>query len=183
MAAIGAVRTGAQRGPGTTLAPVSVTSTGQPRTGVGVAKVVVPKLKDLIQSLASIDTIDSIQLGGIDATNLIKLQSLIDGGRDFTKPTREMELTIARFLGALFAKNPTPSMAQIDSAIEEAIIGIIALRLRTGGGDVKSTFKPLSPEYAAYKRKKYPNSKGIGWATGELAHEWADGGNVRVVRK
>lgn len=148
-----------------------------------MAKPVVPKLDDLIKAIASVDTIQSIQIGGIDDKNLLKLQSLIDGGRDFTKTNREMELTIQRFLKALFASNPTPSMREIDAAIEEAVIGVIALRLRTGGGDVKSSFKPLTPQYAAYKRKKYPNSKGIGWATGELAHEWADGGNVRVVRK
>lgn len=137
----------------------------------------------LIDSLSNLDGIQKIEIGGIDGENLVKLQSLISRGRDFTKPSREMELTIARFLKALFAGNPTPTMREIDATIEEAVIGVIALRLKTGGGDVKSSFKPLTANYQAFKRKKYPNAKGIGWATGELAHEWAESGNVRIVRK
>lgn len=137
----------------------------------------------LIDSVANLDSIERIEIGGIDGENLVKLQSLISRGRDFTKTSREMELTIQRFLKALFAGNPSPTMREIDATIEEAVIGVIALRLRTGGGDVKSSFKPLTAQYQAYKRKKYPNAKGIGWATGELAHEWAEYGNVRIVRK
>lgn len=137
----------------------------------------------LIDSLANLDSIERIEVGGIDGKNLVKLQSLISRGRDFTEANREMELTIQRFLKALFAENPTPSRSEIDTVIEDAVIAVIALRLRTGGGDVKSSFKPLTARYQAWKRKKYPNAKGIGWATGELAHEWAEHGNVRIVRK
>ena len=137
----------------------------------------------LIDSLANLDSIERIEVGGIDGKNLVKLQSLISRGRDFTKANREMELTIQRFLEALFAENSSPSRAQVDTVIEDAVIAVIALRLRTGGGDVKSSFKPLTARYQAWKRKKSPNAKGIGWATGELAHEWAEHGNVRIVRK
>ena len=133
-------------------------------------------LTALIDSLSNLSNIKEIQIGGIDGKNLIKLQSLIDGGRDFTSTKGEMQNTIKRFLKALFQQ------AEIDEVIEDAIIAVIALRLRTGGGDVKGSFRPLTQRYLDFKRKKYPNSKGIGWATGELAHDWAEYGNVRVVR-
>jgi hypothetical protein len=139
------------------------------------------QLDSLLEALSSLDSIEEIQLGGVDTKNLTKLYNLIHTGRDFAETNREMELTVKRFLRALFQEK-IPTQAQIDEVIEDAVIAVIALRLRTGGGDVKSGFKPLSPEYAKYKRKKYPNSKGIGWATGELAHEWAEYGNVRIVR-
>jgi hypothetical protein len=43
-------------------------------------------LTALIDSLSNLSNIKEIQIGGIDGKNLIKLQSLIDGGRDFTSP-------------------------------------------------------------------------------------------------
>lgn len=139
-------------------------------------------LTALIDSLSNLSNIKEIQIGGIDGKNLIKLQSLIDGGRDFTSTKGEMQNTIKRFLKALFQQKKAPTQAEIDEVIEDAIIAVIALRLRTGGGDVKGSFRPLTQRYLDFKRKKYPNSKGIGWATGELAHDWAEYGNVRVVR-
>lgn len=139
-------------------------------------------LKELIRVLSDVSSIKEIQLGGLDQKNLIKLHNLIDTGRDFTDTGGEMQGTIRRFLQTLFDEKPNATRAQIDEAIEAAVIRVIALRLRTGGGDVRSGFKPLSQNYLNWKRKKYPNSKGIGWATGELAHEWAEYGNVRIVR-
>jgi hypothetical protein len=137
----------------------------------------------LIDSLSNLDSIDHIEVGGMDTLNNIKLNVLIDSGRDFALANREMSLVIRRFLKALFAENPTPTMAQIDQVIEDAVIAQIALRLQNGGGDAKSTFTKLSDDYLRRKRRDHPNAKGIGWATGTLAHEWAENGNVRIVRK
>lgn len=158
-------------------------STGDARSGgSAVAKKPDSKQLDaLLKALSDVGSISEIQVGGIDGKNLAKLDNLINSGRDFTDTGGEMQGTIRRFLKALFDEK-IPTQKEIDACIEDAVIAVIALRLRTGGGDVKSSFKPLSPEYAKYKRKKYPNSKGIGWATGELAHDWAEYGNVRVIR-
>lgn len=139
-------------------------------------------IKELLRVLSDVSSIKEIQVGGLDNKNLMKLHNLIDSGRDFTDTGGEMQNTIRRFLAALLQEKPNATRKEIDECIEDAVIRVIALRLRTGGGDVKGGFKPLSTNYARWKRKKYPNAKGIGWATGELAHEWAEYGNVRIVR-
>lgn len=152
-----------------------------PRDGTVTGKPQIKTLEMLLRTLSDVGSIRQIKVTGLDAKNAIKLQRLLATGRDFLKPNREMELTILRFLKALFAQG-VATQAQIDAAIEEAVVKVISLRLRTGGGDVKSSFRPLSADYAKWKRRRYPNAKGIGWATGELAHEFADGASVTIVR-
>lgn len=147
------------------------------------SKLKTDQIDALSEFLADLGNVEEIQIGGLDPKNLAKLDNLISTGRDFTSTQGEMQKTVQRFIKALFVGGKIPTRQQIDDAIEEAIVKVISLRLRTGGGDVKGSFRSLSPDYARWKRKKYPNSKGIGWATGELAHEWAESGNVIVVRR
>ena len=141
------------------------------------------QLDALIKNLASINTIRAIEIHGLSAENEMKFQMLLKRGRDFTIANRELELQITRFLKALFAQGVTATVGQIDEAISEAVEKMIALRLRNGGGDVKGSFTPLTPEYAAWKRKHFPGSPGIGYATGELAREFASRAIAIVLRR
>lgn len=152
-----------------------------PRGGTVTAQSQINSLDGLLKALSSLSSIKRIQIEGLDALNAIKLARLLKTGRDFTKPSHEMELTITRFLRALFARGIV-TQVQIDAAIEEAVLKTITLRLRTGGGDVRSSMRPLTATYAARKRKEHPSARGIGWATGEL-HDAVAEASVRIVRK
>lgn len=151
------------------------------REGTVTQKPKIESLEALLRMLASLDSVKQIIVTGLDPLSAIKLRSLARTGRDFTQPSREMELTIMRFLRALFARGLV-SQAQIDATIEEAVIKVISLRLRSGGGDVKSSFRPLTAAYAARKRREHPNAKGIGWASGDL-HDAVSEASVRIVRR
>ena len=48
---------------------------------------------------------------------------------------------------------------------------------------MKGSVTPLTPEYAAWKRTHFPGSPGIGYATGELAREFASRAIAIVLRR
>lgn len=142
-----------------------------------------PNLDALVKQLASLANVRRVEIRGLSNENAIKLAQLQKRHRDFTIANHEMELQVARFLRALFKSTPLATIQQIDDTIAEAVEKMIGLRLRNGGGDVRGGFRPLSPEYEAWKRKHYPSSPGIGYASGELSKNFDANAVAIVVRR
>lgn len=141
-----------------------------------------PNLDNLLASLSRLRGA-VFEIRGISQLSKIKLATLKRDGRDFIEVTPAMEQQVVRFMRGALSGGARLSINQLLSTVPRAIKTFISLRLRNGGNDVRSRLRPLSRDYAASKRERYPNSPGIGYASGELSRDFDDNAIVVVVSR
>ncbi len=123
------------------------------------------------------------EIRGLSKLSEIKLATLKRDGRDFIQVTPAMEQQVVRFMRGALSGGARLSINQLLSTVPRALKTFISLRLRNGGNDAKGRLRPLNPDYAAYKRRRYPNSPGIGYASGDLARDFDANAVVVVVSR
>lgn len=141
-----------------------------------------PNLDNLLTSLSRLRGA-VFEVRGISELSKLKLATLKRDGRDFIEVTPAMEQQVVRFMRGALSGGARLSINQLLSTVPRAIKTFISLRLRNGGNDVRSRLRPLSRDYAAYKRQRFPNSPGIGYASGDLARDFDANAVVVVVSR
>lgn len=150
-----------------------------PPTRAEVDRVVTAFVREYIRSTAWEVIVPGEHDGGITHQDLFGV--LASQGRDFFQPTVQLFQAVQRALrDEFYGASALPSIAALKSASEPALLEHIELRLsKRGNADVM--MQPLTPAYAARKRRLGRGSQPIGVASGELRRAYSR--DARVVWK
>lgn len=145
--------------------------TGRDRAAETDAERAVPVTKTtknldrLKAALAGLGGTWAVVVDGLSDRSAVKLANLAKTGRPVLAVTDSMRQQVGRFVKAEFERGKDFSAAVFTKAAGLAIKKFVLLRFKQQGNDV--SWRPLSPEYRAWKRAKGLDPR-IGVATGAL---------------
>jgi hypothetical protein len=138
------------------------------------------QLERLEQLLRDVGGVYTITIKGISQASRDKIAFLEAGGRPVVKPSTSMKQAITRFVkAALQGKTPLTAAGMRDAA-EEAIHGVVRLRLANEGNDL--TWRPNKASTRAAKRKKGLDPR-TGVATGKLLRDVTNNAEIVLTKR